>query len=568
MENTAQNNGINITYPSFNDGSTPQPNPTQPSDSQNQQQQQDQPTPSKDVGIGDFQGKIDTHPTNSVHDSLNDIMPEAKKPKAMEREPKENNLAEPINKKRNRDEDFLVPQDNGINLNQSDEAQKEPSQPQPEEEKKPEVVDLGNTPLPKNEENDVDITMPEIPKPKEQNQDTQEVERKESNSNNTSAPTDDVLSQVADKNNGQFHNQEVNATIDSRNKIDDLLEYTIEKGASDLHISVGYPPVIRIDGDLEEVNDHIIDPIESEELILPLMSDDKRELLEVNKEIDFAYTYEGKYNGRFRINAFYAMTHLSASFRLIPNRIRTIDELKLPQIYHQFTKLRQGMILVTGPTGHGKSTTIAAMLEDINRNRFSRIITIEDPVEYVFQGKKALIDQREMGQDTHSWPIALKSAMRQDPDIILVGEMRDYETIASAITLAETGHLVFATLHTNNSSQSIDRMIDVFPEEQQAQVRAQLSNILEVVIAQRLIPLEVGGRRAVAEILLINPAVQTLIREAKTHQVDNVIRTSSDIGMISLERSLVDLVREGAISIKTAQEFAVYPEEVSRLLKS
>jgi twitching motility protein PilT len=173
-----------------------------------------------------------------------------------------------------------------------------------------------------------------------------------------------------------------------------------------------------------------------------------------------------------------------------------------------------------------------------------------------------------MGQDTHSWPIALKSAMRQDPDVILVGEMRDYETISSAITLAETGHLVFATLHTNNSAQSIDRMIDVFPEEQQAQIRAQLSNILEVVIAQRLIPLDSGGRRAVAEILVVNPAIKTLIRESKTHQIDNVIRTSSDVGMISLERSLVDLVREGVINTKTAQEFAVYPEEVSRLLKS
>jgi twitching motility protein PilT len=299
-----------------------------------------------------------------------------------------------------------------------------------------------------------------------------------------------------------------------------------------------------------------------------LLSDDKRELLEVNKEIDFAYTHEGRYKGRFRINAFYAMKTLSAAFRLIPSRVRTVEELKLPQIYHQFTKLRQGMILVTGPTGHGKSTTLAAMLEDINRNKFYKIVTIEDPVEYVFEGKKSLIDQREMGQDTHSWPIALKSAMRQDPDVILVGEMRDYETISAAITLAETGHLVFATLHTNNSAQSIDRMIDVFPEEQQSQVRAQLSNILEVVIAQRLIPLDHGGRRAVAEILLINPAVKNLIREGKTYQVDNVIRTSSDIGMVSLERSLVDLVREGVISIKTAQEYAVYPEEVSRLLKS
>jgi len=262
------------------------------------------------------------------------------------------------------------------------------------------------------------------------------------------------------------------------------------------------------------------------------------------------------------------MRTLSAAFRLIPDRVRTIEELKLPSLYHQFTGLKQGMVLITGPTGHGKSTTLAAMLEDINRTRFCRVITIEDPIEYVFQGKKSLFDQREMGQDTHSWQIALKSAMREDPDVILVGEMRDYETISSAITLAETGHLVFATLHTNNAAQSIDRMIDVFPDEQQSQVRAQLSNILEVVIAQRLIPLDRGGRRAVQEILIVNPAVKTMIRESKTHQIDNVIRTSSDVGMLSLERSLVDLVREGVINVSKAQEYALYPEEISRLLKS
>jgi twitching motility protein PilT len=521
--------------------------------------------------MGDFQGKIDTHPTNSVHDSLDDIMPDPRKPKAMDRTPTNNSLAEPMEKKNGREDKFLIPQDNGINFNDGSQSQAntpEDGVTQTENAQQPqatdtevEVVDLGNTPQPESSDGDLDVSMPDIQNMPNQTENPNEAI-------NTKAPEDEVLEHVSDRSNGKFHNGEVNVSIDAKNKINELLEYTIEKGASDLHISVGYPPVIRVDGELEEVNEQIIDPVEAEELILPLMGDDKRELLEVNKEIDFAYTHEGKYNGRFRINAFYAMRHLSAAFRLIPNRIRTIDELKLPQIYHQFTKLRQGMVLVTGPTGHGKSTTIAAMLEDINRNRFSRIVTIEDPIEYVFQGKKSLIDQREMGQDTHSWPIALKSAMRQDPDIILVGEMRDYETISAAITLAETGHLVFATLHTNNSAQSIDRLIDVFPEEQQSQVRAQLSNILEVVIAQRLIPLDAGGRRAVAEILVINPAVQTLIRESKSHQIDNVIRTSSDVGMISLERSLVDLVREGVISIKTAQEFAVYPEEVSRLLKS
>jgi twitching motility protein PilT len=510
MNNTAQDNGINLSYPQFDDGSTPQPN-SQP------QQQNTQPSDNNIVGsnYGDFSGKVNTLPEGAVYDGLVDIIPEPRKPKAMQRTPKMNNLAEPISsstKTANDDNDYLKPpiQEIVIEQNSVNEDQRTATPPVS-------TVPTPQTPV---------------------NQSTIPIEEKNVSLNGETS------------------------------KITELLEYTIEKGASDLHLSVGYPPIIRVDGELQELSDDIIDPIESEELILPLMSDDKKELLEVNKEIDFAYTHQGKYNGRFRINAFYAMRNLCAAFRLIPGRIRTIEELKLPQIYHQFTKLKQGMILVTGPTGHGKSTTIAAMIEDINRNSFSRIITIEDPVEYVFEGKKSLIDQREMGQDTHSWPIALKSAMREDPDIILVGEMRDYETISSAITLAETGHLVFATLHTNNAAQSIDRMIDVFPEEQQTQIRAQLSNILETVVAQRLIPLDMGGRRAVAEILIVNPAVKTLIRESKTHQIDNVIRTSSDIGMISLERSLVDLVREGVISIKTAQEYAVYPEEVSRLLKS
>jgi twitching motility protein PilT len=555
MEDTAQNNGVNITYPSFNDGSNPQPDPsTNGSTAQNNQQNSQMDEVRKqDMQYGDFQGNINTLPKNAVQDSLDNIMPDPRKPKAMKREPKkDNSLEEPMSKDPNDDGNYLRPQNNNVQDRQT--SNKEPQQETEQTELN--VVDLDNVATVDEPEVSADISMPDI-----QKNNTEEKENK-------SVPNDQVLDSVTNKNIGNFYNEQVNATIDQKKKISELLDYTIEKGASDLHVSVGYPAVIRIDGELEEVNEDIIDPVESEELILPLLSDNKRELLEVNKEIDFAYSHEGKYNGRFRINAFYAMGTLSAALRLIPSRVRTIEELKLPQIYHQFAKLRQGMILVTGPTGHGKSTTLAAMIEDINRNRFAKIVTIEDPIEYVFEGKKSLIDQREMGEDTHSWPIALKSAMRQDPDIILVGEMRDYETIEAAITLAETGHLVFATLHTNNSAQSIDRMVDVFPEEQQPQIRAQLANILEVVIAQRLIPLDHGGRRAVAEILVVNPAIRNLIRESKAYQIDNVIRTSSDVGMISLERSLVDLVRDGVISIKTAQEYAVYPEEVSRLLKS
>ncbi len=349
--------------------------------------------------------------------------------------------------------------------------------------------------------------------------------------------------------------------------MNELFEEVIERGASDLHISVGYPPIIRVDGQLVDVGERLLTPVDVEKLVLSVVPDDKKELLEVNREIDFAYSYEGSRTARFRVNAYYTMKNLAAAFRLIPTRVRTIEELALPQIYHQITKLKQGLVLVTGPTGHGKSTTLAAMLEDINRNRFDHIITIEDPIEYIFEGKKALIDQREMNDDTNSWAVALRSAMRQDPDVILVGEMRDYETIAAAITLAETGHLVFATLHTNNAAQTIDRVIDVFPENQQSQVRLQLSNILQVVIAQRLIPLDRGGRRAVSEVMFNTPAIANLIREAKTHQIDNMIRTGADIGMVYLERSLVSLVREGVISAQKAQEYAVHPEEVVRLLK-
>ncbi len=357
-------------------------------------------------------------------------------------------------------------------------------------------------------------------------------------------------------------------SVEGELNIHKLLSEAINRNASDLHIAVGYPPILRVDGQLLNLDEKLLSPGDTENLIFSVLTDERKELLEVNREIDFAYTYEGAMNARFRVNAYYAMRNLSAAFRLIPSRVKTIEELMLPQMYHQFAKLKQGLILVTGPTGHGKSTTIAAILEDINRTRFCHIVTIEDPIEYVFEGKKALIDQREMNDDTHSWNIALRSALRQDPDVILVGEMRDFETIASAITLAETGHLVFATLHTNSASQTLDRIIDVFPENQQQQVRTQVANTLEAVIAQRLIPLDKGGRRAVSEIMLNNSAVSNLIREGKMHQVDNVIRTSSDIGMKYLERSLVDLVREGVISVQTAQEYAVHPEEVLRLLKA
>lgn len=418
--------------------------------------------------------------------SLESIMPDARKPKAVDRNPKENNLATPMNG---------------------------------EEERENLIKSIGD-----------------------------DLEAK------TPTPTGSAESSTVHSSNGKL-------------KLNDVLAEAINRDASDMHLAVGYPVIYRVDGELVELNSELLTPEDVESLVFECLVDEKKEILEVNREVDFAYAYKGSVNYRFRVNAYYSMKNLAAAFRLIPARVRTIEELDLPQIYHQMTKTKQGLILVTGPTGSGKTSTLAAFLEDINRNRFCHIVTIEDPVEYVFEGKKALIDQREMNDDTYSWAVALKSALRQDPDVILVGEMRDYETISAAITLAETGHLVFATLHTNSAAQTVDRIIDVFPENQQQQVRSQLSNSLEAVIAQRLIPLDKGGRKAVSEIMFNNSAVANLIREGNTHQIDNVIRTSADIGMTYLEKSLVSMVRSGDISIDKAQEYAVHPEEVLRLLK-
>jgi len=347
--------------------------------------------------------------------------------------------------------------------------------------------------------------------------------------------------------------------------IHQLMDFVIERNASDLHLSVGYPATVRVDGSLVPVSEVVLTEKMANELVTEILPDAKKELLEVNREVDLAYAHGKK--ARFRINAYYQQQTLAAAFRLIPNKIRSLEELKMPLIFNQLAKLRQGFVLVTGPTGSGKSTTLAALVQEINKTRTDHIITVEDPIEYIYPKGKAFIDQRELHDDTHSWEIAMKSALRQDPDVVLVGELRDYETISAAITLAETGHLVFATLHTNSASQTVDRLIDVFPEHQQAQVRSQLSNALEAVVAQRLIPLDKGGRIAVTEVLIATPAIRNLIREGKTHQLNNVIITSSDIGMTSMESSLVKLVREGVITMERAQEYAVHPEEVVRLLK-
>jgi twitching motility protein PilT len=344
-----------------------------------------------------------------------------------------------------------------------------------------------------------------------------------------------------------------------------MLEMVAQRNASDLHLVVGYPAMLRIDGDLVAISQKIVTPEIAKNLIYEVLPDDKKEQLEVNREVDLAYGYEGV--GRFRINAYFQRGYLSAAFRLIPTRIRTLDELKMPAIFTEFANLEQGLVLVTGPTGHGKSTTLAAIIQKINDTHPKHILTIEDPVEYVFPQSKALVSQRELGDDTHSWKGALRAALREDPDVVLVGEMRDYETVNSAITVAETGHLVLATLHTNNAAQTIQRIINVFPDVQQEEVRTQLADILQVVVAQRLIPIKGGGRRAAVEIMLMTPAIRNLIRENKVHQIDNVIRTSLDIGMITLERSLLNLFKEGLISQEDALRYALDSSEMQRLIQ-
>lgn len=345
----------------------------------------------------------------------------------------------------------------------------------------------------------------------------------------------------------------------------DMLKMTVEQDASDLHLIVGSPPMLRVNGVLTPIQGtEVLTPEEVQKLVVSILSEEQRELLNVNKEVDFSYQFEE--SGRFRVNAYYQKGSISAAFRLIPTRIKTIEELGLPEICHEFAKLKQGLVLVTGPTGHGKSSTLAAIIEEINTQRAEHIVTIEDPIEFVYSHSKSLVSQREMHGDTHSWAVALRSVLRQDPNVVLVGEMRDFETIAAAVTVAETGHLVFATLHTNSASQTIDRIIDVFPDLQQQQIRMQLSGVLQVIFSQRLVPTVDGKRHVATEILMATPAIQNLIREGKTFQIDNIIQTSSDVGMVSIERSLSELVKEGVVSMDTAREYALNEDVLERFV--
>ena len=349
--------------------------------------------------------------------------------------------------------------------------------------------------------------------------------------------------------------------------IKELLQNTIDAGASDLHLVSGIFPTLRIEGELISLTSSgVLTPEMIGEFLKAILIAEQLERLKVNKEIDFSLSFSEK--ARFRVNAYTQKGSLAAAFRRIPLEIPGVDSLELPKIIHSFTTLRQGFVLVTGPTGHGKSTTLAAILNEINQTRSCHIVSIEDPVEFIFKPVKSIISQREMQSDTHSWSVALRSVLREDPDVVLVGEMRDYETIAAALTVAETGHLVFATLHTNSAAQTIDRVVDVFPEEQQKQVQLQLSNVIEAVFSQRLIP-GVSKKRVVAhEVMLATTAIRTAIREGKTHQIDSILQTSQEAGMNTIEKSLAALVREGKITLETAQSWSLRPEELTRLVRS
>ena len=349
-------------------------------------------------------------------------------------------------------------------------------------------------------------------------------------------------------------------------KIETLLEECVRRKASDLHIQYGIPPILRIDGALVAVPNT---PALTEEMIRGLifatMDEDQQKIFLKDKEFDYSFSFGDL--ARFRVNAFHERGKMAAAFRLIPNVIVPLAELGMPPVVETFADYPRGLVLVTGPTGSGKSTTLAALIDKINREKSVHILTIEDPIEFTHKSQRSVIVQREVHYDTFSFAAALRSALRQDPDVVLIGEMRDLETIQSAITIAETGHLVFATLHTNSAAQSIDRMVDVFPAHQQPQVRAQLANMLQAICSQRLVPAVAGGRVCAAEIMVANSAVRALIREGKTFQLDTAIQTGAEQGMQTMDRTLAKLVQTGVITYDAAREYAVDVNELNRYVK-
>ena len=352
---------------------------------------------------------------------------------------------------------------------------------------------------------------------------------------------------------------------DAKQYLEELLLTTAQQGATDLHLSPGHYPTIRIDSRLIMLsNQKILDKETMEGLVFALLGEERKARFLSEKELDFSYELEGK--NRFRVDAYQTKGGLAASLRLTPNEIKTIDELNLPQITKIFSKLSQGFVLVVGPNGHGKSTTLAAIVDMINKERAEKIVTIEDPIEYIFAPNKSIIDQREVYQDTFSFHKAIRSTFRQNANVIMVGEMRDYETMSAVVTAAETGHLVLTSLHTNSASQTIERIIDSFPPNQESQIRNQLANTISGIISQRLIPRIKGGLIPAVEVMIATPAIRTLIRDNRPKQMDMVIETSQDMGMISLDRSLADLVRKKEISWERAEFYSLNQAELKNLL--
>lgn len=345
-----------------------------------------------------------------------------------------------------------------------------------------------------------------------------------------------------------------------------LFDLTIEKQASDLHLIPGYYPAIRINSELLYVRSaEVLTQEKMEKLVLTILNEEQKENLFANKEIDLGYEYKGN---RFRTNIYYSKNKMAAAFRLIGSKIKSVEELNLPTTFHQFTDVVQGLILITGPTGEGKSTTLASIINEINIKHSKHIVTIEDPIEYVYPPGKSIVSQRELHQDTHSWNIALRSVLREDPDVVLIGEMRDYETIQSALTIAETGHLVFSTLHTGSTPETINRIIDVFPANQQNQIRSQISTVLKAIVAQRLIPsLDKTTRIPAVEVLQNIPSVSAVIREGRTHLIDNILETEEEQGLYLFEKYLLQLYEKSMISKETALSHAIRPNEIKKFLK-
>ena len=346
-----------------------------------------------------------------------------------------------------------------------------------------------------------------------------------------------------------------------------VLNKMVELGASDVHLTPGFPPAVRVRGRIVPLEGYEpLGPQETREIMYSLLNDSQRKMFENNMQLDFAYAIPGV--ARFRVNCFFQRGAVSAAFRVIPAEIQTLQSLGLPAVLEEFCRKPRGFVLVTGPTGSGKSTTLASMVDLINREREEHILTIEDPIEFLHAHKGCIVNQREIGSDATDFAAALKSALREDPDVILVGEMRDLETISTALTAAETGHLVFATLHTQSTSQTVDRIIDVFPPHQQQQVRMQLSIALQGIVTQQLLPTADGSSRIVAsEVLVPTPAVRNLIREGKTHQIYSALQTSASVGMQTMDSTLAQLVRTGKITRGLAEQRAAVPEELKRLME-